>query len=439
MWRRLMTGCALLWLMAGIGVRAQDKLPPPLGYGVDSERSERYSVYDFESQQSSSYVSHLITYYGDDGSPQEIPTPQPEIEIQSPLDPSVRFVRVLQQGGRPDFSEYALYRLNADGSRRLVADYASVPRSLDYWSPNGRYVYLMARKKTDKNYYVYSYDLKNDTVQPLGTKIEGLDSCLTNKAWCIVFSYEIEDIPHPPSRKFLLNRNEASLRELKKAEGSIGRIKWLASGNEMIYASALSETRIRIYHYSVSSDQFTVIGEMDGEINTQFLLSPDEHWLAVQSYLTTTQESPLVVFDMTQRDQTPLVLTREEYSLSNAPRSPYWIDNDTLIFSTHKSRKDTVVYRVTMPEGEPQELARFPPDLQFYDHDWSPDGKWLALATYNYSAEPTYIYVVSLETGEVNTLPVDLPDGQSICVGWFTQAEYESGNANICDVYLGMG
>lgn len=238
---------------------------------------------------------------------------------------------------------------------------------------------------------------------------------------------------------YLLNRDDGSLRELGRSERYQFRVLWLAGGEQFIYGLTQPENRISLRRYDVASHSDTLVGELDGEYLDPIMLSPDERWLVTETRLAQLQGTRLSVFDLRQPGREPITLTDHVFGLSSSSASsPHWVDSNSLIYDTREQRKDSIIYRVDLPDGAPQEISRFEPDVQFYDHDWSPDGNWLALAT-PWHVTPGHIYLVSLTGGGTSELPVELPDGESICVGWFSQAEYDSGKANICDVYLGMG
>ena len=442
--KQLLGGCLGLMLMLGGMVMAQVDHPPPLGYGLDSEHYERYYVYDFESKRATEIPSKIPFQYTGEGGPMiqatNVPPPE-ECPIQSPIDPTIHFVQVKEKNPeRPEFPYYDLYRVLADGSRELIALKASVAENWpEYWSPNGRYLYFLTEGMIREQWLMQQYDIEQHQLKTMGGTFEDLGYCQTDGAWCIAESESILNAFNTPSIVYLLNRDDGSLRELAHSRSSGVRPLWLENGQAFVFTNMEYGGKLDIYYYNIPAAEQKLLTELKAEGGGIDSASPDERWVLLQANLGANNPHSLLAFDMQHPDAEPIMITGYIWPFSNSNDKPHWVDADTLVYLTHQERQDSVIYRVDFPEGKPVEIARFKTGISFYDHTWSPDGHWLALSTGYWDNDASRgIYVVSIE-GAVSKLPVDLSPDSGICVGWFSEAEYAGGKANLCDVYLGMG
>ncbi len=438
MFRRfyLMTG--LLILLAFVPTLAQDDSPPPLGYASLSEYAERYHIYDFKTQTVQTVERDAppgeVIYYGAE-------LPPDHVRLQSPYDPTINFEFVATTPIEPNTHiDYDLFRLTSDGTRKLITAHANVAYpAKDYWSPNGIYLYVETDTRLSGAVTLNRLDLRTNQLTPLKQPVLGLNNCQSNTAWCIIRELGVRDGPKYPMTLYVLNRDEGTLQTLGTSVLIFTNVIWLGVGSELLYAIAPSIDHYAIHRYDATTHTDELLAEIQATSISGWQVSANARWLLIEAYLTKEKYGGLYALDLQTATANPISLTEYFTHLSQSPvTSLRWLDADTVIYATYAKGKGRSIYKATLPGGSTRELAHFDGDGGFFDHDWSPDGRWLVLSQDFYNKSPATIYLVSMNGGtQENHLSTEA--GQSVCVGWFSEEIYQSQKANLCDMTLGEG
>lgn len=109
-----------------------------------------------------------------------------------------------------------------------------------------------------------------------------------------------------------------------------------------------------------------------------------------------------------------------------------------MIFANRSPRRELSINRADLPTREIRELITFAPEGEFFDHDWSPDSRWLALSTQPTRTAPPSLYLVSMD-GEIREISLPVPEDAQVCIGWFAQEVYGGGNADLCNFMTHIG
>ncbi|MEZ4671938.1 MAG: hypothetical protein R3E39_28880 [Anaerolineae bacterium] len=430
-----------LVLMIGVKALAQPDILPPLGYATVNEWYTQYHVYDFSTQsvQTITYPERPdAVYYG---SADDAET----IMLKSPYDESVRFelVRKPEVGDADQHSHtYDLYRLKADGMQELVLENVNSYVTVDYWSPNGRFLYVVSDIQSNGGGVLAQYELETGEVNPLQDRMWGIAACQRQTVWCILRQISPGEGKQQPITLYLFNRNDGSLQELGTSTLIFTATRWLGDGSDFLYTLATDDEHYNIHHHDAQTGSDDLLGTVSTQYDVGLSWSPDERWLLVQTRgeeFDKTRSYVLQVFDLQKTRQEPLLVTddyRASLSQSGAD-SQRWLDNNTLLFAS--GGREITLNTITLPEGNVREVVRFDRDVYFFDHDWSPDGKWIALSSDKYSTTSHTLYLMEVSTGTVQTFQLPVSDDSEVCIGWFSQAKYESGQANLCDMSLGEG
>lgn len=285
---------ALFMIVAVLSpLAAQEDLPPPLGFALNSEDHLRYYVYDFETEKITTIASTArpqgqgLTYNW--GAP-----PPDELSLQSPYDPAVRFVLVNTMPGQDAGegpTDWTLYRVQPDGTRQFITEtiytpfYSeSVVYSTTEWSPDGRYYYVFSGLDFLKGYALYRLDLETNQMTLLLDKASGIDTCQPEGVWCIVYTYE-ERVNHnddtPPKTLRLIDRNTGQLQELGTSATSYVSLYWVSGGSAFFYAMALDQKSYALHHYDLATHTDQLVSEWKG-IRLSLDESPDKRWLMIR-------------------------------------------------------------------------------------------------------------------------------------------------------------
>lgn len=435
---------AAIWVVMIVGATplvAQEDLPPPLGYATVSEWYSQYHVYDFtdETVRTITYPERPdAVYYGGDEHRINIP-------VQSPYDMAVRFelVKIADEGDEDQHShDYDLYQLNADGTRRLILNKTSSYIVAGNWSPNGRFLYLLSDVQSNGGGTMSQYELATGRLKPLQQRMRGIDACQTGTVWCVLRQISPGEGRQQPVTLYLFNRDEGTLQNLGTSALIFTTVRWLDRSSEFLYALATDDEHFAIHRHNAESGSDDLLGIVTTQYDVGFSWSPDERWFLVQTRGKSAANDlayRLQVFDLQQSTQNPLLVTDHYWirlSQSSAD-SIRWLDNQTLMYAT--GDESLTLNIMTLPDGAVREVAHFEPDVYFFDHDWSPDGNWLALAASPQRNTVFQLYLVSV-LGEVREVKLlDVASDAQVCIGWFPQDVYDSGKANICDMNLGEG
>lgn len=438
MFRRYYLIFGLLLTLTYVPTAAQDDVPPPLGYANLSDYSDRYHIYDFNTRE-------VQTVERDVPQGEKVPyvpeLPPDHVILQSPYDASTQFEWVSTSPIEPNTHiDYDLYRLASDGTRQLITSHAVVPYvENDYWSPNGDYLYIKTNTQLTGAATLSKYSLRTNSLTLLKQPILGLTDCQTAATWCIVKQLGVRDGSKYPVTLYLLDRDRGTLQRLSTSVSLFTNILWLGETSEFVYAIATSLDHYTVHHYDAATHTDKLLTELQAIQIARWQLSPDEHWLLIEASLNKTLFGRLYVLDLKAVGATPILLTEHFTHLSQSPiTSLRWFDNHTLIYSTYEQKVGYSVYRAALPDGEIRELAHFDRETGFFDHDWSPDRRWLVLSQSVYRDAPATIYLVSTSGGSHEIILPQVVD-HNVCVGWFAKEVYLSQKANLCDMNLGEG
>lgn len=417
---------------------AQDDLPPPLGFSSYDEYASGYQIYDFATGQIES-VKRDETLAGPSFAVD--PAPTAEITIASPSDPSVKFVFVSTVPPiANEQNDYSLYSLASDGTRQFLASHAApLYPAPDYWSPNGDYFYFISDIQPSGFASLSQIDLRTMQRTPLKQQTTGINDCQSDTAWCIVREYGVRTDDTYPVTLYLLNRDDATLQLLGTSLLIFTNVMWLDASSQFLYAIATSTTEYAIHRFDAATGTDKRLAEIQAFFTNQWQRSPDNRWLLIPASLSKERFGGLYALDLQANGAEAILLTSDFTQLSqSSAASLRWLEDNTLIYTTRAKNDGYTIYRVTFPEGKIWPLVNFLPELGFFDHDWSPDGRWLVLSKYVYDDTPAALYLVSVD-GELSIIPLPAAITQPICVGWFTLDDYLSQNADICDMHIGMG
>jgi len=426
-------------LLIYVPVLAQDDPPPPLGYASLSEYYQRYHIYDFKTQAVQTIerdvpLGENKNYYCDS-------TPPAVVRIQSPYDPLIQFEFESTETPELDvYVEYNLYRLASDGTRQLIAVHANVPYpEKEYWSPNGDYLYFKTDTQRSGIITLNRLNLHTNQLTPLKQHILALDNCQSGAAWCILQELGVGSGVNYPVTLSVLNRDDGTLQPLGTSVLIFTSTMWLGTGSELLYAIAPTVDHYAIHRYDAATHTNQLLAEIEARYMAGWQLSPDAHWLVVQAAVGKEISNRLYALNMKTIIAVPILLTKQFAQVSQSPvTSLRWLDDHILVYSTYDKDKGRGIYSATFPGGQIRELAHFDHGTDFFDHDWSPDGRWLVLSEYEYTKDPARIYLVSMDGGSRQIMLPDAKD-QQICVGWFSDEIYNSQKANLCDMTLGEG
>lgn len=438
MFKRWLMLTLLVVSSSATAAQAQEDLPPPLGFSGYDEYINGYQIYDFITGQIESVERDKTlpepSVYVDS-------TPPEEIIIESPHDPSVKFVFVSTEPIVPnEHIDYSLYHLANDGTRQLVIEHAEPQYPVaNYWSPNGNYLYVLIDRQPSSWVTLYQLDLRTMQLTRLKEQVSGINNCQTDTVWCIVKEYGVRTDTTYPVTLHLLNRDEATLQRLGTSVLIFTNVMWLDTSTQFLYAIATSTDQYAIHRYDATAQTDQLLADIQTIHITYWHLSPDTRWLLVKASLSKEVFGGLYALDLQNEKASPILLTSHLTPISQSPvTSLRWLDDNTLIYTTYVKDEGRAIYSATFPDGETRQLASFEREMGFFDHDWSPDGRWLILSEYRYSNTPASLYLVSMNGG-VREIPLASTDNQPICVGWFTRDEYLSQKANICDMHIGIG
>ncbi len=439
MFRRFYRITGLLMLLTFVPTLAENDLPPPLGYASLNEYDERYHVYDFKTHavQTVERAVPLGENINDYGSS----TPPALVKLQSPYNPLIQFEFESTQTPEPnEHIDYNLYRRVNSHTRQLIAQHADVTYpEKDYWSPNGAYLYVKTDTQPSGAGTLSRLDLHTNQLTRLTQPVWGLENCHTNGAWCVVIKLGVRDGEKYPVTLYVLDRDEGTLQTLGTSVLIFTNNMWLGTGSDLLYAVAPTVDHYAVHRYDAVRQVDERVAEIQATFISSWRLSPDSRWLIVEASLSKGISGGLYALDLKSQDATPLLLTKQFVHLSQSPvTSLHWVDDHTLIYSTYDKHEGHSIDRVSFPTGEIRELAHFDKGINFFDHDWSPDGHWLILSESETTAALPKIDLISMD-GESRQIKLPITEDQPVCVGWFSQEIYLSQKANLCDMTLGEG
>ncbi|MFN8375931.1 MAG: DPP IV N-terminal domain-containing protein [Anaerolineae bacterium] len=89
---------------------------------------------------------------------------------------------------------------------------------------------------------------------------------------------------------------------------------------------------------------------------------------------------------------------------------------------------------VTFPDVTVRTAAALPIIGNLFDQAWSPDNRWMAITFSN------TLYVIDiLGTTPARQMTMDGLETDVMCIGWYPPEVYASGQAYLCNVYMGIG
>jgi len=247
-------------------------LPPSLGFASLNEYAEKYHTYDFATDTIRTIKRDLplgeVIHYGSD-------LPPDRVAYQSPYDVGVNFEFVASTQIEPNTHiDYDLYRVASDGTRKLITTHTNVAYpAIDYWSPNGSYLYVETDTQSSGAVTLNRLDLHTNQLTPLKQSTFSLNNCQRNTPWCIVKELGIRYGQKFPSTLYVINRDEGTLERLGTSLLIFTNDMWLGGSSELLYAIAPSIDHYAIHRYDAATGASVQLAEIQAVHITNWQMS----------------------------------------------------------------------------------------------------------------------------------------------------------------------
>lgn len=428
----------LITVFGFIHPNSQNDLPPltVTEYVTDADY---YYVVDVETGEATQVdrsgpgVPITGAFYGYSIVPKEIP-------FQSPYDESLKFVLVNDYDPQTAEVEadYNLYRINEAGNRTRVAEYAWTGE-FQFWSPDGRYLYVSISDKGSAPLTLYRYELQGGELTLFAENAGRLTSCDGSNTWCVFSNTGVERDVY---QLYTVNKNTGEIWKVDDLPNQRWTwVQWQTDTPEFFYVPTYPDI-FSVYAYDTvqHSNELVVTLELPYRSVGELTRSPDGRWLAMFINGEDDELPTIALLDLNSKEQKLIPVTSEgDRAGAVSQFSLEWSKAGNTLLFTMKRDGEIGLYAVE-PEGEPRKLLDIPEYAYIFDYAQSPDGNWLAVLIVGGQGDAEdRLVILPIEGGSSRDIPFPAALDEVNCIGWLDETTSMRGAAYLCDKEWGEG